>query len=386
MSQLRISIITETYVPDVNGVANSLRQLISALDPERFHIQLIRTRPRSDWKPEIEEVWCRGVTIPMYPDLQIGLPAPNTIRGAWERFQPEFVFIATEGPLGNSALKLARQRNIPVLSAFHTNFHRYSSYYGMGWIKTLTLNWLRRFHNRTAGTLVPSEEVARFLRQSRFNNVDVLPHGVDCTLFHPRRRSPALRQQWLGDGDGKVMLYVGRIAAEKNIPLVLKTWNELKQSQPSLTLVMVGDGPLKAVVQQQYREVILAGVQTGEALARHYASADLFVFPSLTETFGLVTLEAMASGLPVVAFDMAAAHMHVTSGKDGELAAPDNEAGFIEASQRMLDSDLVKAGHRARITAEAISWECIAAEFVGHIERQLERCNEQNRLIRRRMV
>ena len=135
MAQIRISIVTETYVPDVNGVANSLRQLLSALNPEQFRIQIIRTCPRSGWLPESEEVWCRGLTIPMYPDLQLGLPARRRVARAWKSFQPDLVYIATEGPLGNSALRQARRQGIPVISAFHTNFHRYSSYYGLGWIR-----------------------------------------------------------------------------------------------------------------------------------------------------------------------------------------------------------------------------------------------------------
>ncbi|MFK4750900.1 glycosyltransferase family 4 protein [Oceanobacter antarcticus] len=378
MASLRISIVTETYVPDVNGVANSLRQLINALDPGCFQVQLIRTRPRSEWKPEVEEVWCRGLTIPMYPDLQIGWPARSEIRAAWERFQPEFVFIATEGPLGNSALNLAIERHIPVLSAFHTNFHRYSSYYGLGWIRTLTLNWLRRFHNRTAGTLVPSEEVAAFLRESRFHNVQVLPHGVNCTLFHPRRRSSGLRQAWqVGEAD-RVMLYVGRIAAEKNIPLAIATYDRLRVSRPDLKLVMVGDGPMRDEIQTSHPEVIFAGVQTGEALARHFASADLFVFPSVTETFGLVTLEAMASALPVVAFDLAAAHMHVRTGLNGVLALTGEDGhaadfAFVAAAEALVDSDLVALGKAARATAEQLSWESVASQFSGYIERQLDR-------------
>ncbi|MGB1092893.1 MAG: glycosyltransferase, partial [Oceanobacter sp.] len=119
MAPTRICVITETYVPDVNGVANSLRQLIKSLDPEQYLVQIIRTRPRTEWKPEVEEVWCKGVSIPMYPDLQIGLPASNIIKAAWDRFQPDIVFIATEGLLGYSGLKIAKARNLPVLSAFH---------------------------------------------------------------------------------------------------------------------------------------------------------------------------------------------------------------------------------------------------------------------------
>jgi glycosyltransferase involved in cell wall biosynthesis len=377
MTPVRISIVTETYVPDVNGVANSLRHLIQALDPQRFRIQIIRTSPKTDWVPEVEEEWVPGVTIPMYPDLQLGLPARKRVADVWNQFQPDLVFIATEGLLGNSALKEAQKRGLPVLSAFHTNFHRYSSYYGLGWIKTLTLNWLRHFHNRTLGTLVPSAESAHFLRRSGFHNVHVLPHGVDCELFHPRRRSVSLRQLWGVADDDPVALYVGRIAAEKNIPQVIDSYRQLKQEYPGLKLVMVGDGPMRLELECRYPDIVFAGVQTGEALARFYASADLFMFASVTETFGLVTLEAMASGLPVVAFNMAAAAQFVRNGIDGQLAEVDNAESFSQALRKLLQLDLFQAGQQARSRAEQASWASVTSSFDQHVSRALNQTEQQ---------
>ncbi len=369
----RISIVTETYVPDVNGVAISLRHLIQALVTAGVAVQVIRTRPRSEWVPDVEEVWCRGLTIPMYPDLQIGLPATAQVKDAWDRFQPDLVYLVTEGPLGNSGLKIALQRNIPALSAFHTNFHRYSSYYGLGWVKSLTLNWLRRFHNRAAGTLVPSEEVAEFLREESFDRVQVLPHGVDCSLFNPRRRSAALRAEWGVDDDHQVMLYVGRIAVEKNIPVAFQAFERLRGDYPKLRLVVVGDGPMRGDMQRDHPDVVFAGVQTGETLARYFASADLFVFPSLTETFGLVTLEAMASALPVVAFDMAAAHQYVKSEVEGLLAPVDDNEAFIAAVAELLSRDYRSFGLQARLKAETLSWEAVGNQFYGIVQAEYER-------------
>ena len=368
MAQIRISVVTETYVPDVNGVAISLQHLISSLDPERFLVQIVRTRPRSEYTSVHEEVGCRGITIPMYPDLQLGLPAPRTLRKAWNAFQPDLVYIATEGPLGNSALSLARKWDLPVLSAFHTNFHRYSSYYGLSWIRNATLAWLRRFHNRTLMTLVPTTEVQTMLKQQYFNNVELLPHGVDCQHFHPEYRNPALRHSSGVTAGERVLLYVGRIAAEKNIPLAIKAWQQARQQFPDIRLVMVGDGPMRQEMQLKHPEVIFAGVKTGTELAEYYASADLFVFPSMTETFGLVTLEAMASALPVVAYNMAAAATHVRQGIDGFLAEENDEAGFIQALGDALAMDLTLAGIDARAQAEDASWQAVAERFSGLAE------------------
>ena len=368
---IRLAIVTETYVPDVNGVANSLRQLLKALDPEQFRIQIIRTRPREDWTPEHDEIWCRGVSIPMYPDLQLGLPASGKIRHAWESFQPHIVYIATEGPLGISARKEAQQRGLPVLSAFHTNFHRYSSFYGLGWVQTFTQNWLRRFHNRTAMTIVPSEDIAQNLRQDGFDNVRVLSHGVDCDLFNPRRRSAALREQWQASEATRVLLYVGRIAAEKNIPLAIDAWRALRDRGDNVRLVMVGDGPMRAELEREYPEIVFAGVQTGEMLARHYASADMFLFPSQTETFGLVTLEAMASGLAVVAFPLAAAALHIRDGENGLLAASCDDRAFIESSLGILNQNVAVLRQNARKQAEFASWKSIADQFSVLINAEL---------------
>lgn len=362
MTAIRLSIVTETYLPDINGVANSLAQMLAALDADKFQLQIVRTQPQQEWEPACEEVWCKGISIPMYPDLQLGWPVRKKLQQAWDSFQPDMVFLVTEGPLSFSALKLAKKRAIPVFSAFHTNFHRYSTYYGLGWIKSLTLAWLRYFHNATRYTLVPAPEVADALQQQRVNNLKVLPHGVDCELFNPDKRSGQLRAQWQAQ-DKPVLLYVGRVAAEKNIPLALKSYRQAKQECPDLVMVVVGDGPLKEILSEQYPEVIFAGVKTAEDLACYYASADYFIFPSLTETYGLVTTEALASGLPVVAFDCAAAALHIKSGVNGCLAAPDSADEFVDQACQILRYDQNKLSIQARQTALNISWSEVARQF-----------------------
>ncbi len=359
--QLKVSVITETYLPDVNGVANSLYQLLRTLKMQQIDIQLIRTPANTFWQPEFEEVTCRGLRIPMYPDLQLGLPAGRKIRHSLLRFQPNLVFIATEGPLGASALKVALNMKLPVISAFHTNFHRYSDYYGFGLINRLLLRWLRHFHNRTQLTLVPCQEMQIELSSQGFHNVQLLPHAVDCARFNPIKR----RCLWQIDKQTKVLLYVGRVAAEKNMPLLFKTYQSLQQSH-KVKLVIVGDGPLASKFKSEYPEVIFCGVQTGDALAEHFASGDYFIFPSTTETFGLVTLEALASGLPVLAYDMAAAHLYVDNQMNGITVAVDDEAAFIQAAHTLLALDLSVLKQAARARAMQLSWASIGEMFIQH--------------------
>lgn len=382
---IRLCVVTETYVPDINGVANSLRDLIRSLDPEKYELQMIRTAPKAPWQGQCEEVLCKGVSIPMYPDLQIGLPAKRRIQTAWDAFKPDVVYIATEGFLGYSALNEAKRRNLPVLSAFHTNFHRYGSYYGLGWVKHSALAWLRRFHNRTQGTIVPSQDIANDLVSDGFLNVRVIPHGVDCTLFNPNKRSESLRKQWGVDADDTVLLYVGRVAAEKNIPLAVKAFRALQTKQSHVRMVVVGDGPLLGELRQNNPDIVFAGLQKGDELAAHYASADAFVFPSLTETFGLVTLEAMASGLPVVAYNMAAAKRYVRTGQHGVLAQVENtdtdlNEAFVQALQTLMQYELNALQHNARVCAEHLSWDAVASQLNDLVHNTYSQWQEQRTL------
>ncbi|MEK9713384.1 MAG: glycosyltransferase family 1 protein, partial [Thalassolituus sp.] len=300
-----LCIVTETYLPEVNGVANSLRHLISHLNPNLYRVSIVRTSPRTEFAQPANEVWVKGVTIPQYPDLQLGLPARQRMKKLWRKDPPDAVYVATEGLLGASAVSLARELGIPVISAFHTNFHRYSGYYGLGWIRSAVMAWMRRFHNRTGATLVPSRAMVEELTSAGIERVEWLPHGVDCERFNPQHRSASLRVEWGVKAGERVLLYVGRLAAEKNIRTALIAAEQAQAAGAAVRVVVVGDGPLAASLKERFPEVVFTGVKTGLELSRCYASADIFMMPSQTETFGLVTLEAMAAGLPVVAYDLA---------------------------------------------------------------------------------
>ncbi|WP_370293511.1 glycosyltransferase family 4 protein [Thalassolituus sp.] len=363
MTVQHLCVVTETYLPEVNGVANSLQRLISHLSPEAFRTSLIRTTPRTDYPAQGHELRLRGVTIPQYPELQLGLPAYRKIRRFWEQDRPDIVYVATEGLMGASAVAVARTMGIPVVSAFHTNFHHYSGYYGLSWIKSTVMAWMRRFHNRTAMTLVPSRVMVRELQEAGITNVSCLPHGVDCHTFNPAHRSAQLRQQWQCQPGEQVALYVGRLAAEKNIRVAMEAADELRRQGRKIRMVVVGDGPQRDALETEFPDAIFMGVQTGEALSQCFASADIFLMPSKTETFGLVTLEAMASGLPVVAYPLAAAAECVRQGVDGVLAEGLESRDFSHALVAALRLDTTLMGLDARAQAETMSWESVASRF-----------------------
>ncbi|HEV7912253.1 MAG TPA: glycosyltransferase family 1 protein, partial [Albitalea sp.] len=252
-------------------------------------------------------------------------------RHRFERRPPQLVHIATEGPLGWAALRAAQTLGLPVTSDFRTNFHQYSRYYGLGWLSPVVHDYLRRFHNQAQRTFVPTRALRADLSASGFERLEVVGRGVDTLRFSPDKRSAALRAQWQAD-DGPVLLYVGRLAAEKNVELALCAFEAVRLRMPSARMVVVGDGPLRKRLQAEFPDALFAGLQRGEALAQHYASADLFLFPSLSETFGNVTLEALASGLPVVAYDTAAAAEFVEDCDNGLLAPVGAEKAFVAAA------------------------------------------------------
>lgn len=385
MTALHLCLVTETYLPEVNGVANSLQRLLSHLNSDMFRVSIIRTSPKVDYPQAVNEMWVRGLSVPQYPDIQLGLPAGQRIRRAWKTDPPDIVYVATEGMLGASAVAQARFMSIPVISAFHTNFHRYSGYYGMAWIRSAVMAWMRRFHNRTDVTLVPSRALVKELTAERIDRVEWLPHGVDCEHFSPTLRCPNLRRDWTISGealdDEIILLYVGRLAAEKNIAVALEAAEVARQQGFNLRMVVVGDGPMRAELEILYPYAVFAGVKTGRELAVHYASADVFLMPSQTETFGLVTLEAMASGLPVVAYNMAAAGECVRSSIDGYLAIDETAEAFRNALRQQLNSDSTLMGIDARTQAESMSWHTVARQFERRVVEIIVRQRESSNMV-----
>ena len=365
---MRIGIVTETYPPEINGVALTVQGLAEGLAACGHQIEVVRPRQRvEDSTDRVVSLLVRGAALPRYPGLRFGLPAGSRLLRHWRAQRPDAIYIATEGPLGNSALNAARRLDIPVVSGFHTRFDDYAAHYGLGFLTPLVLAHLRRFHRRSAATLVPTQALHDELLALGVTNAHLLRRAVDTTLFQPARRDPALRAAWRAHVDAPVVLYVGRIAAEKNLDLAISAFGALQARVPAARYVWVGDGPLRAELAAAHPDFIFAGIQRGEALARHYASADLFLFPSLSETFGNVTLEAMASGLAVVAFDHGATREHVVDDVNGRRIDTSDRAGFIAAALDLaLDAPRrERLAHNARASVAALAPDTVVAEFAA---------------------
>lgn len=328
---MRYAIVTETYPPEINGVALTVQGLEDGLRQRGHEVTVVRPRQASDEAAPArhDTLLVRGAGLPRYPGLRFGMPSPLALREHFRHVIPDAIYVATEGPLGWSAVRAAKRLGIPVATGFHTRFDHYMSDYGLPWLQPVALRWMRRFHNGGDATLVPTHELAQWLEGQRFAKVQRLARAVDTSQFHPEFRDAGLRARWDAGEDTPVLLSVGRIAAEKNLGLAVRAFRTLQQRCPHARMVWVGDGPERAALQAANPDFIFAGVQRGQDLARHYASADVFVFPSRSETFGNVTLEAMASGLATVAFDSGAAREHLRTGLHG--AAVDHDDAFVEA-------------------------------------------------------
>ncbi|HVI53850.1 MAG TPA: glycosyltransferase family 1 protein [Luteibacter sp.] len=365
---MRVGIVTETYAPDVNGVALTVQTLARGLLRRGHTVDLIRpihpdTPPLADAGMDVLAV--EGAALPRYSGLRFGLPARFRIERRWRAERPDAIYVATEGPLGWTAVSAARRLGTPVATGFHTRFDFYVGHYGFGALTPFVRRYLARFHRRAQTTLVPTGQLAGELNDLGVHDVRVLRRGVDTLRFHPERRNESLRESWGAGPDTPVMLSVGRVAPEKNLHVVIEAYRALARRVPEARCVIVGDGPGRAALEAANPDVIFAGTRRGDVLAAFYASADLFVFPSLTETFGNVVLEAMSSGLPVVAYAEAAAREFIRNGQNGIRIAPGNEGGLIERAATLGADATVRTamGHAARTSVAGLSPESVVNDF-----------------------
>lgn len=351
----------------------TLSHLVEGLAQRGHHVTVVRPRqgPQDTGRADglYTEELCPGLPIPGYPFLRLGLPVRGRLFRKWSARRPDLVHIATEGPLGYAALSAATRLGLPISSTFHTNFHSYSRHYGAGFLTRPALAYLRHFHNRTRITLSPTAELNAELTRDGFHNMRLLSRGVNTKVFTPAVRSDDLRATW-GAGPGDlVVVHVSRLAAEKNYPLLGRAFQAITAVRPDARLVIASDGPLRRKLKRDFPQAIFTGFLSRPDLARCYASGDLFIYPSLTETFGNVVTEAMASGLPVAAFNYAAAARYIRHGENGWLVPLNNADAFVASSVAIGRDEALRQrlGAAARETALGISWD----QVVDGLERDL---------------
>lgn len=388
--RLHILLVTETWLPEVNGVAMSLGQLMHQLDLKGHQISLLRPKPSHNStvlaaetpikSPSFaqsnnsesyfkvmqhikHDLQVKGMSIPKYKELQFGAPEYFKIKKKFQQLQPDVVHIATEGPLGLAALWAAKTFNIPVTTGYHTQFHDFSRHFGLGILARPMMAYFKWFHNASQATCVPSKKTFNDLDSLGFKRLYEVGRGVDLERFNIAHRSEKLRAEWGAHSQHTVLLMVSRLSPEKGVDLVIESFKVLQreQLQRVVKLVIVGDGPdrarLESLAAGSKDDIIFAGAKTGKALSEHYASADVFVFASQVETFGNVVVEAMASGLPVYAFDDAAAGMLVTE-RSGVLVSFGDKKEFVEKVASLPKMQVLKEqGAEAAKSVAGFSWQ-----------------------------
>ena len=371
---MKLAIVTETFPPEINGVAMTFGVIASELGRRGHSVAVYRPRrrdlPQQRAPSDFLEIPMPGFPIPGYPLLRFGLPAGSRLRRDWTAERPDLVHVATEGPLGLSAVRAARSLGIPVTSSFHTNFHAYTPHYRIPLLRSAALGWLRHVHNLTLRTFAPTEELCAELSSAGFRNLSLLSRGVDTRQFRPERRSQTLRNEWNVGPSDPVVIHVGRMAAEKNYPLLLRVYAAMKRANPACRFVLAGEGPLKRALMKAHPDCVFAGFFSRDEIGRYYASADVYIHASLTETFGNVLTEAMASGLAPAGFDYAAARMLVKDGVSGLTAPCGDPEALIAAGVRLATEPELRGRLRraARAAVEEQSWETVIARFEGDLE------------------
>lgn len=366
---MRLAVVTETFPPEINGVAMTWGQLSAGLARRGHAVTVYRPRQGPDDHggdaAGYRQVTVPGGPIPSYPGLHYGYPVVGRLLRAWRAAKPDLVHIVTEGPLGLAGLAAASIDRLPVTSSYHTHFQQYTGHYGAAFLGELAHGYLRWVHNQTLLTFGPTPELNAELERTGFRGLKVLSRGVDTALFNPGARDAALRASWGVGPDDPVVIHCSRMAPEKNYPVLLRCYRAMREVNPATRFVLVGGGPLRESLQRENPWITFTGFVERADLARHLASADVYIHASRTETFGNVVTEAMAAGLAVAGYDYAAARIYIRPGVNGLIAPWDGDDGLVTASVRLVADAGLRAQVRreARRTAEAISWDAVVSGF-----------------------
>lgn len=433
-NRLKIAVVSETFLPEVNGVTRSLDRMIRGIKERGHRVLVFRPAQDSDGSPALsraldsitgirfsgiaktvvppksppavesqsnrlegeardiedplcsrssvhsrqrewnesleagEEHLCSGFRMPFYREVQVGLASPHFFRARFRKDRPDLVHIITEGPLGLTAMLAARSLGIPTISDYRTHFDQYFHYYGMASLGRRVSWYLRTFHNLTGRTLVPTRFMKDELTGAGFKRVSVIGRGVDTELYSPQHRSNRLRARYDVEG-GLLVLYAGRLAPEKNIDLAIRSFRAIKEIRPEARMVLVGDGPDRMRLERENPDLYFTGFLSGQELSAHYASSDVFLFPSLTDTFGNVVTEAAASGLAILAYDRGAARELMDHGRSAWICSGDSDARYVSAARALAELSISEKSRFAELrrsaleVAEGASWDSVISRL-----------------------
>ncbi len=332
---MRIAYFTESLPPVMDGVSGTMSYLHRSLLSENIdHIFFSPFAPDPQkWAGNVVKI--TSIPFPLYRYYRLSLPAFHDLRTFVEKFHPDLIHIVSPFLLGMSAYKLAAECGVPVVNSYHTSYVSYLKYYGFGWMENRGWQYMKWFYNRGAMSLVPSNATIAELDGRGFKNLALWERGIDVSRFSPRFKDYSLRKYWSPDGR-PIALFVGRLVREKDIDILIRAYWILKERNIPFKLVFVGDGPMRDEIAKALPDCVLAGFLSGTDLSCAYASADMFVFPSTTETFGNVIIEAGASGIPSVGASEGGVKNLIVNGETGYLARPHDPVDFAMKMEFLL--------------------------------------------------
>ena len=356
---MRIALFTETFLPKVDGIVTRLRHTIEHLERNGDRVLVVAPEGGLSEYKGAKIYGIPGMPLPLYPELKLALPPIGT-KQAIEEFEPDLIHVVNPAFLGVGGIYYARKLDIPLVASYHTHLPQYLHHYGLGALEGLLWELLKAAHNKACLNLCTSSAMVKELIAHDIERVDLWQRGVDTEMFQPHLASAAMRSRLSqGNPQDPLLLYVGRVSAEKQIDEI----KPVLEAIPEARLAIVGDGPNREALEAHFAgtNTHFVGYLQGLELASAFASADAFVFPSRTETLGLVLLEAMAAGCPVVAARSGGIPDIVTDGVNGYLFEPDEPDGAIAATKSLLEATQIREQLRRNARAEAEQWGWAAA-------------------------
>jgi glycosyltransferase involved in cell wall biosynthesis len=359
---MRIAYFTESLYPHVDGVSRTLARLFGTLEDEGIDFRVYSPFVPEEgvpWRGRVEGV--KFVHFPPYPDYRVSVPGGREVRDSLRELRPDLVHVVSPTPMAVWAQRWARGAGVPVVSSFHTHFVSYFRYYGVRPLERFGWSMLRWFYQRCDRVYAPSWSIVRELEAHGIERVELWSRGVDLEAFSPEFRDAALRER-AGAGEGTpLLLLVSRLVKEKDLADLVEVDRLLRERGVEFRLALVGDGPMRGELERRLPGAYFAGHQAGEALARWYASADVFVFPSTTETLGNVVLEALASGVPAVVVDRGGPQDLIAEGENGHVARANDVAEIADRVERLLrdPAERERMGRLARASAVERDWRTI---------------------------
>ncbi|MEN2767006.1 glycosyltransferase family 4 protein [Ornithinibacillus xuwenensis] len=373
---MKIAIFTDTFSPDVNGVAKTLKRFTDYLEDRGIAYRVFAPKSSTNNLFSTEIHRFRSLPFFLYPDCRLALPNMLHVKEELTQFKPDIIHVATPFNIGLCGLHYAKKLNIPVVGSYHTDFDKYLEYYDLQFLTKLLWKYMRWFHRPLRKIFVPSIDTMTHLKKHGFTNLEIWPRGIDCSVFHPSYDQQSIRDKY-GIKEKYILLYVGRIAPEKDVMLLPSIHAQLpKEIQNDVHWFVVGDGPQQQDLKKQApHNMTFAGFLTGTDLAHAYAAADLFVFPSSTETFGNVVLESLASGTPAVCANAGGVRGIIQNQVTGLLCERKNIAAFAQAIQTLLENhpNRKEMGWNGRNYALTQSWESIFERLLENYEDALQK-------------